>query len=151
MNMDENSMDYIHLTNDKVLGNHKWKGKLDLLNIVLIGLTKVLPEKNERYELHRLLSALFSSKLSVNEKLNIIGTEYNIPLEDNTGKEVDVMCNLSQGVLEEGIAEGEAKKEAKIIINMSKKGYTLEQIADVTDKSIEEVKAIIEKREPALV
>jgi SOS response regulatory protein OraA/RecX len=60
------------------------------------------------------------------------------------------MCNLSQGVLEKGEARGEAKKEAKIIINMSKKGYTLEQIADVTDKSIEEVKAIIEKREPAL-
>jgi hypothetical protein len=150
MNMDENSMDYIHLTNDKVLGNHKWEGKLDLLNIVLIGLTKALPEQDERYELHRLLSALFSAKLSVDEKLNIIETEYNIPLEDNTRREVDVMCNLSQGVLEKGEARGEAKKEAKIIINMSKKGYTLEQIADVTDKNVEEVKAIIENREPAL-
>jgi hypothetical protein len=147
MNMDENSMDYIHLTNDKVLGNHKWEGKLDLLNIVLIGLTKVLPEQDERYELHRLLSALFSAKLSVDEKLNIIETEYNIPLENNTRREVDVMCNLSQGVLE----EGEARKEVKIIINMSKKGYTIEQIADVTDKDVEEVKAIIENREPALV
>ena len=28
---------------------------------------------------------------------------------------------------------------------MYKKGYTLEQIADVTDKSAEEIKAIIEK------
>jgi hypothetical protein len=147
MNMDENSMDYIHLTNDKVLGNHKWEGKLDLLNIVLIGLTKVLPEQDERYELHRLLSALFSAKLSVDEKLDIIETEYNIPLKDDTRKEVDVMCNLSQGVWEDGKAEG----EAKIIINMSKKGFTIEQIADVTDKSSEEVKAIIEKREPVLV
>jgi hypothetical protein len=147
MNMDENSMDYIHLTNDKVLGNHKWEGKLDLLNIVLIGLTKALPEQDERYELHRLLSALFSAKLSVDEKLDIIETEYNIPLKDDTRKEVDVMCNLSQGVWEDGKAEG----EAKIIINMSKKGFTIEQIADVTDKSSEEVKAIIEKREPVLV
>jgi hypothetical protein len=147
MNMDENSMDYIHLTNDKVLGNHRWKGKLDLLNIVMIGLTEALPERDEKYELHRLLSALLSSELPVKEKLNIIKTEYNIPLEDDARKEVDVMCNLSQGVLE----KGEARGEAKIIINMSKKGYTLEQIADVTDKEVEEVKAIIEKHQPALV
>jgi hypothetical protein len=150
MNMDENSMDYVHLTCDNVLGNHRWKGKLDLLNIVLIGLTEALPERDEKYELHRLLSALLSSELPVKEKLNIIKTEYNIPLEDDARKEVDVMCNLSQGVLEKGEARGEAKKEAKIIINMSKKGYTLEQIADVTDKNVEEVKAIIENREPAL-
>jgi predicted transposase YdaD len=65
------------------------------------------------------------------------------------------MCNLSRGVWEDGKAEGEAigkaRKEVKIIINMSKKGYTIEQIADVTDKDVEEVKAIIENREPALV
>jgi hypothetical protein len=147
MNMDENSMDYVHLTNDKVLGNHKWEGKLDLLNIVLIGLAEELPKQDEQYGLHRLLAALFSSGLSVDEKLNIMETEYHIPLEDNTRKEVSIMCNLSQGVLE----KGEARGEAKIILNMSKKGFTAEQIADATDKDVEEVKAIIEKCAPTLV
>ncbi len=56
------------------------------------------------------------------------------------------MCNLSQGIREKGRDEG----EAGIILNMHKKGYTLEQIADVTKKSIEEIKVIIEKREPVL-
>jgi predicted transposase YdaD len=112
----------------------------------MIGLTEALPERDEKYELHRLLSALLSSELPMKEKLNIIKTEYNIPLEDDARKEVDVMCNLSQGVLE----KGEARGEAKIIVNMSKKGYTIEQIADVTDKDVEEVKAIIEKHQPAL-
>jgi predicted transposase YdaD len=157
--MDENCMDYVHLTNDKILGNHKWKGKLDLLNVVLIGITKEVPKQDEKYELHRLLAALFSEELSVNEKLNIMETEYHIPLEDNTRKDVSVMCNLSEGVFERGEAKGEAKGEArgkaigeaKIILNMNKKGYTIEQIADVTDKDVEEIKAIIENREPALV
>ena len=36
-------------------------------------------------------------------------------------------------------------------MSMYKKGYMLEQIADVTKRSIEEIKAIIEKREPILV
>ena len=34
MNMPENSMDYFHLTNEKVLGSYHWKGRLDMLNIV---------------------------------------------------------------------------------------------------------------------
>lgn len=31
MNMDENSMNHIHLMSDNVLGSYEWKGKLDLL------------------------------------------------------------------------------------------------------------------------
>jgi predicted transposase YdaD len=44
-----------------------------------------------------------------------------------------------------GEARGEAKAESKIILKMYKNGFTLEQIADVTDKGIEEIKAIIDK------
>lgn len=33
MNMDENSMNYVHLTDDKLLGTYQWQGGLDLLNI----------------------------------------------------------------------------------------------------------------------
>lgn len=57
------------------------------------------------------------------------------------------MCNLSQGIREEGEAIG----EAGMIISMHGKGYTLEQIADVAEKSIEEVRAVIENFEPAPV
>ena len=53
------------------------------------------------------------------------------------------MCNLSQGIID---AEDE-----KIILNMHKKGYTSEQIADIVEKSVGEVEAVIQKREPALV
>ncbi len=57
------------------------------------------------------------------------------------------MCNLSQGILE----KGEARGEASIILKMYKKGYTVEQIADVADKTVEEVEAIIGKKESVLV
>ena len=127
MNMPENSMDYFHLTNKKVLGSYHWEGKQDMLNIVLIGLAKELPKQDEKYELHRLLCALLSQKLTPSEKLDIIENEYDIPLEDNLRKDVSVMCNLSQGIVDETRAE--------LIMNMFKKGYTMEQIADVTNKS----------------
>ena len=126
------------------------KGNLDLLNIIMLGLAKNLPEHDETYELHRLLGALLSKELTIDEKLNIIGNEYDIPIEENFRKDVSVMCNLSQGIKEDGIAIGAAREKAKIILNMYKNGFTAEQIASATDKDIEEVKAIIAGKEPAL-
>ncbi|MCM1427420.1 MAG: Rpn family recombination-promoting nuclease/putative transposase [Eubacterium sp.] len=147
MNMSENSMNHIHLTNDNVLGSYEWKGKLDLLNIVLIGLSEKLPGHDERYELHRLLGALLSKDLTIDEKLKIIGNEYDIPIEENFRKDVSVMCNLSQGIEEKGIAIG----EARIIMNMYNNGFAVEQIAAATNKDIEEVKTVIEGKELELV
>ena len=120
---------------------------LDLLNIVMIGLAKDLPEHDEIYELHRLLGALLSRELTVNEKLDIIGNEYDIPLEENFRKDMSTMCNLSQGVKEEGIAIGRAEGEAGLITKMYKNGLSIELIASATDKTIEEVKTIIEGKE----
>ena len=155
MNMEENTMSHIHLTKEDLIGSYEWKGDLDLLNIVMIGLAKELPEHDETYELHRLLGALLSRELTVDEKLSIIGSEYDIPLEENFRRDVSTMCNLSQGVKEEGIAIGRAEGrragyaegEAGLIMTMYKNGLSPEQIASVTDKTIEEVRTIIAGKE----
>ena len=60
------------------------------------------------------------------------------------------MCNLSQGIKEDGIAIGCAEGEAGLIMKMYKNGFTAEQIASATDKDIQEVKVIIVGKEPAL-
>lgn len=147
MNMEENTMSHIHLTKEDLIGAYEWKGNLDLLNIIMIGLAKELPEHDETYELHRLLGALLSRELTVDEKLDIIGKEYDIPLEENFRKDMSTMCNLSQGVKEEGIAIGRAEGEAGLITKMYKNGLSIELIASATDKTIEEVKTIIEGKE----
>ena len=106
MNMKENSLCHIHLAKDTLLGHCSWTGKLDMFNVIMIGLSKELPEQGEQYELHRLLGLLFGSHGLTNEqKLNMIQSEYEIPTED-VREEVSVMCNLSQGIKEEGIRQG---------------------------------------------
>lgn len=60
-------------------------------------------------------------------------------LEDDIRKEVESMCNLSQGIVDDTRAE--------VIMSMHKKGYSLEQIADVMEKSVEEVEDIIRQEE----
>ena len=155
MNMEENTMSHIHLTKEDLIGSYEWKGNLDLLNIIMIGLAKELPEHDETYELHRLLGALLSRELTIDEKLDIIGKEYDIPLEENFRKDMSTMCNLSQGVKEEGIAigrregleEGRREGHAELITKMYKNGLSIEQIASATDKTVEEVRAIIEGKE----
>ena len=44
----------------------------------------------------------------------------------------------------EGRLEGRSEERVDIILKMHKKGYTLEQIMDVTDMSESEIKAIID-------
>ena len=139
MNMNEHSMSHIHLTRDDIVGSHNWKGDINLLNIVLVGLAEDLPEKTEKYELHRLLGALLSSKLNVDEKLDIIGNEFQIPLESDIRKDVSEMCNLSQGIEERGVEKG----LAEAAIRMYKKGYSIEQISDILAMDIERVKDIV--------
>ena len=172
MNMSQNCMNYIHFTQESVVGTYQWKGDIDLANIVLIGLAEDLPEKEERYELHRLLGALLSAKLNVDEKFDIIGNEFDIPLESDIRKDVNDMCNLSQGIKERAYAEGTengivkgvaigkqegitigkqegitiGKREgiAETIVKMYRKGYEPEKISDILDMEVEEVREIIE-------
>ena len=146
MNMDDNSLSHIHLTKDEMLKPCTWKGNLDLLNIVLIGITNEIPEHDEKYEMHRLIGALLSSELKEQEKLDIIEHEYNIPISQEFREDVRIMCNLSTGI-EEKATE---KTSEKFILNMYKKGYTLDQIADVAETGVDEVKAIIKKKEPTM-
>ena len=153
MGMEENTMCHINLTKNDLIGFYDWRGDINIPNIVMIGLSDTLPEHDETYELHRLLSALFSDKLSVTEKIEIIDKEYNIPVDNDIQEGVSSMCNLGQGIedraiekgIEKGIAKGETIAKMNIILNMYNNNFTIEQIALATQYNVDEVKDIIAK------
>ena len=68
--------------------------------------------------------------------------EYSIVVDDRMREDVSAMCNLSQGIRDNTLVD--------VIMNMYENNFTLEQIAVATKKSVEEVRAIIKKREPVL-
>ena len=70
----------------------------------------------------------------------------NIPINQEFREDVRIMCNLSTGI-EEKATE---KTSEKFILNMYKKGYTLDQIADIAETSVAAVEAVIKKKEPAM-
>ena len=155
MNMEENSMSHIHLTKEDMMGSQPWRGGLDLFHIIMIGIGKDLPGQEENYELHRFLGTIFSQKLAVEEKLHIMKTEYDISSEEDFREDVNEMCNLGEGIMEEGIAigmekgiaigetKGRMEAHEELIRNMHKNGFTAEQIAAAIDKDLEEVRAVL--------
>ncbi len=148
MGMKECVWDHIHLTDDKLLGTHQWKGRLDLFNIVMIGLPDDLPEKEERHELHRLLTALLSMHLTAEEKVRVLSEEYTIPMQDEIEKEMESMCNLGQGVYERGEMNGEIKGEIKKVVEQickkMQKNKSYEVIAEELEEDSELMRQIYE-------
>ena len=167
MNEEENSMSHIHLIKEDLIGNREWKGRLDLFNIIMVGVANELPEHNEMYELHRLLGALLSQEVTKKEKFDIIEKEYGIPMEEDFREDVNIMCNLSEKIEEKGIEigraagrsegkiegkiEGKLEEQAEIMVRMYQRGYSEEEIAFIVKRDKKEVREILEKRkQPAL-
>lgn len=88
-----------------------------------------------------------SQDLTVNEKLDIIGTEYAIPMEKDFREDVSIMCNLSQKIKETGIETGIEMGKREMIMKMYNKGYTAAQIADVAEMDEKKIKDIIKNAE----
>ena len=153
MNQKENSLNYLHLTNEKLMGKTAIEKAGDLIHIILLGLAKNLPPYTEKNKLHRLLGALFTNELTADEKISIIESEYNIEAKNELRKDVRKVSGLGESLVEsaaeeaweQGLELGGKQREIKFIISMNEKGYTIEQIADVTEKSKEEVEAVLEK------
>ena len=141
MNQKENSLNYLHLTNEKLMGKTAIEKAGDLIHIILLGLAKNLPPYTEENKLHRLLGALFTNELTIDEKISIIESEYNIESESELRKDVRKVGGLGESLIENAVEQ----REIKFIISMNEKGYTIEHIADVTEKSKEEVEAVLEK------
>ena len=167
MNTKHNSLSHYHLIKEDKLIPYNWKGNINLLNIILVGIND---NDDSNLDIHHLLNTLFTSNLSVSNKLAIIKKEYkDILVDDKLRKDVSDMCNLADGIEERAIertvervtkeaekekrkAVREATKKAnmknnvKVVINMYKKGYTYDEIADVIELSINDIKVIIENK-----
>lgn len=170
MNMKENSLSHIHLVKDDLYNSSNWKGDIDIINIVMIGISNEILPADEENELFGLIGTIFSRNLNVNEKLEIIGNEYNLSIGNDFGEDVRIMCNLSEGLVEsvtkevtenvtkkvtenvtKEVTEGVTKQMSeKYILSMYKNGIPLEQIAAIAGMNVKNVKTIIKNAQAFL-
>ncbi len=165
-NMESNSVNHIHFVQDTLYGTYKWAGGTGMVNIVIAGITGIAGESMESEEetkpkevdsrdLCRMLNTLFAANLDNRERFKMLSDDFGIDVDESLREEVEVMCNLGQGLLERGIKEGEKRGEIigerkgtqktkeEDIINFYKVGGSLIMIAQAMSKTEEEIKKVL--------
>jgi len=131
----ENTITRYRLTEEHLVGEAvEPVQNYDLLSIVMLCLGG--PDGENYDGVLRMLDVLLSNETSEAEKRRILQDDYDIQMTRTMESEVSVMCNLSKGVMEKGIAKGMEKGRAEgmekgILMSirslMETMGWTLDQ------------------------
>ncbi len=114
------------------------KSRYDLQSVIVIGLAETLAESTGSEKIHRLLGAVFSEKLSAEEKKSILEKEFQLPMTPAIDRRVKAMCNLSEAIEERGIEQGKARGSISAVIsivrNMMRKDIAVDDIAEISGR-----------------
>ncbi len=119
---------------ENLIGNVKEERKnYDLLTVIMICLGK--PEDDNYIGILKLLEVLLSSERDPSEKKKILQEDFSIQMTKQLEDEVSVMCNLSEGLEQRGIAKGFAQGMVQGIAQGKEEG-TLWHMISVHGKEI---------------
>ena len=104
------------------------KDNYDLISVVVICLGTEGQESEEA--LLNMLSVLLSDSIEPEIKKATLEKEFGIPMTEELEREVDRMCNLSQGVYDKGFDKAVVKNIKSMMDN---KGWDIEDCMDVLD------------------
>ena len=120
----------------------------DLLSIIMLCLGG--PEGKNYDGVLRMLDVLLSHEIGEAEKRKILQNDYDIQMTQTMNEEVSVMCNLSKGVMEKGMAKGIEKGMAKGMQKGLEKGLAegilsaLKKLVKNMGMSVEQAMTVLE-------
>lgn len=102
---DINTITTYRIVKENNLGNSKDVPKTyDLLSVLVICLGG---EGYDNYDgIVKMLDVLLSTTINAEDKKRVLNEEFGIPMENELGKEIDDMCNISDYYFEKGIEKG---------------------------------------------
>ena len=112
------------------------KQAYDKLTIIEVCLNE---EKESEHELIRMLNTLFSDTKSSNEIKEILENKYEVPMNTNYGKEIELMCNLSGRIEEKNLQKGLEQGKAIEFIN------SIEKLKETLSVPLEEALRVLGK------
>ena len=120
------------------------KRHYDLLQVIMVYIGS--QDKKIENRFLKMLHLLFRKKADSVSKEQQLKDEFDIELSAKMAEELNIMCNLGEGIAEEAMAEGlqlgETRKAEKIAIKMLKKGNDLKEIEELTDLSIQRIEEL---------
>ncbi len=158
---DANTVVRYHMHKDDVVGNpFEYVDNYDLQNIIVIKLgdaDDISCEENA--DILKFLDVLLSMSMGVDDKIRILEEDFNIPMTTEVEKGVNDMCNLGEGIYENGlsagIAEGtvkgriEGREEGVIstLLDLVKDGSISKELAaQKANKSVEEIEDLMREK-----
>lgn len=111
---------------------------------MIIRLAKTLDLQTE-HELHRFLGALFLPELSAEEKNDMLENEFDIKMEGDRKELLKSMCNLSQGIKEQGIEQGRREERISTLVTFFKNDGTVAAAKQMLNSSDEDIKIAKER------
>ena len=106
-----NALTLYNIQKTDIVGSaSEFKENYDKMCVAMIYLNSKVSRRRGFFDM---MNTLLSPEIEVETKKRILGNEYQIPMERGLVKEVEFMCNLSQGVLELGIERGIEQEKRK--------------------------------------
>ena len=102
---EESAIMQYKLTEDALIGNMPDAYKnFDLLHMVMVYIGSSAEKMDSKFL--KLLHLIFKAKMKANEKIGKLKSDYDITLDNKMEKELNIMCNLSEGIAEEAWEKG---------------------------------------------
>ena len=121
------------LTEDALVGNIPNPAEdYDLMHMVMVYIGSSHEKIDNRFL--KLLYLIFRARLKAAEKTEQLKSEFDIELDNSMAKELNIMCNLSEGIAEEARAENTEQVTLIYLKNLIKNAkMTTEQAMDALE------------------
>ncbi len=146
MNVDEekrNTITQYDISEKTIVGDVKEKeSDYDLLSVLLVRLGD--PDNADDKSVLKLLDVLLSSTKKPDEKRQILEKDFDIPMSYSMSEEVNIMCNLGEGIYEQAAVDTTIKVKAEIVISlMTKKNYSIDEACELANVTEAEKKDVV--------
>jgi hypothetical protein len=139
----EHTISAYHITEENLVGH----GVLDVRHYDLLPAVMVClgdPGAADEGSVLKLLDVIVTKKMDLGEKIQLLESDFQIPMTREIEGKVSDMCNISQGIYEEGVEDGlsigEKKATKMIALNMAELNIPLEKIAAATQEKVSVIK-----------
>lgn len=111
---DGNTVSEYHICKNDLYGKFWNQPKAyDKLSVVMV----TLDERQETGDEYlNMMNTLLSTEKTVEAKKKELLEQYHLSMENQLGKEIDIMCNLSELVEEKGIEKGKQDVVARLLV-----------------------------------
>lgn len=97
----------------------------DLIGIVFV----YLGNSKVKDQLINLLDLMFKSSKNASEKITALHNDFGIDLTKEGEEDLEIMCNLGEGLYEDGVMKGKQEGKIESALEMLKDGVALEKVA----------------------